>query len=276
MDTAAVSEAIIDVASRVILPRFRTLGADEIEQKQPGDLVTIADKEAEIELAAIFARHHPAALIIGEESVFDNPIQLQALPDAEHAWVIDPVDGTNNYARGSADFGVMVAETRRGEAVRSWIWQPAHQCLFVAEKGAGVRRNDEPVPAMGERPRPLRAAVPRSLRPDDVPGFVLDRTRGSCAIDYPKLLLGEEDVLAYRKLNEWDHLPGALMVSELGGRVATHEGERYRAGVRGVVMFAAFSGQAWADADAALVTPGWLAEHAARRRKLASRRKLRD
>ncbi len=259
MQTDAVTALIRDVASRLILPRFRHLTPDQVVAKAPGDLVTIADREAELELAAVLAAAHPGALVVGEEATFADPHLVTEVPDAEHAWVIDPVDGTANFARGCADFGVMVAETRHGAVVRGWIWQPVHDRMFVAEHGAGVELNGASLPPLPGPPDPVRGGVPRRLRRDPVPGFDLRPSSRSCAIDYPRLLVGDLDLVAFRHGLAWDHAPAALMVAELGGFVAVHPGTPWRPGVRGPVLMSASSEELWRRADAALVTERVLA-----------------
>jgi len=254
MQTDAVTALIRDVASRVILPRFRRLRPDQVVAKAPGDLVTVADREAELELAGVLAATHPGALVVGEEATFADPRLVTEVPDAEHAWVIDPVDGTANFAQGVADFGVMVAETRRGEVVRGWIWQPMHGRMFVAERGAGVELNGELLASLPEPHEPVRGSVPRRLRRDPVAGFDLRPSSRSCAVDYPRLLLGDLDLVAFRHGLAWDHAPGVLMVTELGGFAAVHPGTPWRPGVRGPVLMSASSEELWWRADAALVT----------------------
>ncbi|WP_052462569.1 inositol monophosphatase family protein [Nigerium massiliense] len=261
MKTQTVTDAIQEVAAREILPRFRTLHGDEIVEKHPGDLVTVADRRAEVELTAILRDYHPDALVVGEESVFDDPGILEGLPEAEHAWVIDPVDGTNNFARGSADFGVMVVECAHGLPVRSWIWQPVHERMFVAERGNGVTLNGRPLRPMGGPQRPLRAAAgPRSLQHHSE-RLTVRPTVGSCAIDYPDVLTGKIDAVVYRSQNPWDHLPASLMIRELGGRAALNTGEDYRAGVASPLLISACTPDAWDIVNDTLVTPDWLATH---------------
>ncbi|MDO5535892.1 MAG: inositol monophosphatase, partial [Propionibacteriaceae bacterium] len=145
MRTDAVSELIAEVCDRVILPRFRALDAHEVEHKRPGDVVTIADREAEAELTAAFRAATPDALVVGEEASFADPSLPRGLAGAAHAWVIDPVDGTRNFASGSPDFGVMVAEVRDGATTRGWIWQPQRGDLYVAERGGGATCNGTPL-----------------------------------------------------------------------------------------------------------------------------------
>ncbi len=252
MQTEWVSQQLQDVAERVILPRFGALAEGEIEEKKPGDVVTIADREAELELVRILSVADPGSLVVGEEGVFADPVRLEALPEADRAWVIDTVDGTKNFSRGSADFAVMLAEVRRGVTVRGWIWQPVHQRMYIAELGAGVRCNDEPV-----HREPVDRAVPLGasyvpLRGEDAARIDVRRSWGSCGIDYPKLIAGEVDFLTYRSMFPWDHLPGGLMVAEFGGRVASEDGTEFRAGVIGRRLIAAMRPQTWTTVRDAL------------------------
>ncbi len=240
MRTEDVVSLIVEVCAEEILPRFRSLSDGEVEQKRPGDLVTIADREAEVVLTAALTQANPGALVFGEEAVFTKPELLKALPEAERAWVIDPVDGTRNFVHGRPDFGVMVAETRFGSPVRGWIWQPIHDQMWVGELGAGVTCNDDIVPKRSEPAAPWTAAVPRHLYRPEAPGFKFVRRRGACAIDYIKLAEGSLDVLGYSTANPWDHLPGSLIIRELGGEVM-HGGRPYRAGTSGPFLLGAAS-----------------------------------
>ncbi|MFT3875301.1 MAG: inositol monophosphatase [Propioniciclava sp.] len=235
MKTEDVSALIADVCERLILPRFQALTESEIIYKRPGDLVTVADREAEAALARALHASAPEALVVGEEAVFGRPGLLRGLAEADHAWVIDPIDGTRNFVAGNPDFAVMVAEIRAGQTRRGWIWQPLHQALYVAELGAGVEHNGTPMAPLAEPTRPWQVAVwPRGAG-QRVAGADLRPTRGSCAIDYPALLRGELDGLAYRSLNPWDHLPGVLMVTELGG-TALADGQPYTAAAKGRLL----------------------------------------
>ena len=252
MKTDAVSELIVDVCARIILPRHGTLTADQVLHKRPGDLVTIADREAEMALTAAFARETPDALVVGEEACFEKPGLVDGLPDAEHAWVIDPIDGTRNFASARSDFGVMVAELRAGVTVRSWIWQPLHGRLYVAELGAGASVNGVPLPPLVAPHRPWPVAGAARLHSLDAPGIAPRRTRGSCAIDYPMLAQGELAGLVYRSMHPWDHLPGALLVSEAGGAVL-RDGRPYAVGTTGKVLVAGAS-EATASEITRLVT----------------------
>ena len=166
MDTAAVLAMLQEVADEVVVPRFRALGDDEVSEKNPGDLVTVADREAEVLITERLRAAYPDAMVLGEEAVAADASLLQRFADADHAFTVDPVDGTKNFVKGSPDHAVMAAELRGGEVVRSWIWQPQHARAYVAERGAGAWRD-------GERlTRPDRAGA----RQDDLRGVTSRRT----------------------------------------------------------------------------------------------------
>lgn len=235
MRTEDVAALIIEVGRRVVMPRFRALRDDEIEYKRPGDVVTAADREAERLLTEALRDANPGALVVGEEAAFADPGSLDGLGRAEHAWVIDPVDGTRNFAAGKADFGMMLAEVRRGRTTRAWIWQPVHETMWIAESGAGATRNGEALP-----PRPPAADLPRvagwhRLRERGLDGFDMRSTRGACAVAYPALAVGTLDAMAFRTPNPWDHLPGALLVREVGGEALVGE-HRYDADSTGPLL----------------------------------------
>jgi len=252
VQTDQVSALLRDVADRLIVPRFGGLHSGDIIEKGPGDLVTVADREAEVELTRLLHQASPDALVVGEEGVFTDASVLEALPGADHAWVIDPIDGTRNFAKGIPDFAVILAEVLGGRTVRGWIWQPLHDQLFVAEAGAGVTRNGERL----ERPTRKRT-VPMGATYLPVPGedgapVKVIRSWGSCGIDYPKLVTGEVDFLSYRSMFPWDHLAGGLMVTELGGRIATDAGDDYGVGVIGRRLLSAMTPGVWSEAHDAL------------------------
>src|SRR5699024_11316052 len=99
---------------------------------QSGVIVTGAVREYEVSISELLRQHYPDALILGEEATATQAGLLTAFAGAEHAFTIDPVDGTKNFVNGSADHAVMVAELRSGQAVRAWIWQAEHQLAHVA------------------------------------------------------------------------------------------------------------------------------------------------
>ncbi len=228
MLTQDVSRLIIDVADRVVLPRFGRLAPGEVAEKSPGDLVTVADAEAEVELAAALRADDPGARVVGEEAVAADPGLRSLIDGAPHVWLVDPVDGTGNFVAGVPDFGCLIVELRSGTPTRSWIWQAVRRQMFQATGGSGVHLDGRRLPP------------PRSSRPRLVGGVTAEyadlRGRdlaepwpmtGSCTADYPLIALGERDYLIHNGKYPWDHWPGILMLGELGGRVAFLDGEPF-------------------------------------------------
>lgn len=234
MDTDAVLDLVQDVAARVITPRFGTLVAADIDEKEPGDLVTVADREAELEITAALRGAYPQAVVLGEEAHAADPAMMDRFAGADHAFTVDPVDGTKNFVHGSPDHAVMVAELRAGRVVRSWIWQPQHEAAYVAELGAGAWRNGERLTrrSPGDDPAAWRAATSRrGWIGRELPGLAgmapLSLTWVCCGVDYPHLVAGDTDVLVYAGALPWDHAPGTLLLTEAGGRAAVADGRAY-------------------------------------------------
>src|SRR5690625_5596984 len=96
MDTDEMLDLLKVTAAEIITPRFRGLSADQVMEKQPGDLVTVADREAEGAISEVLRQHYPDALILGEEATATQAGLLTAIAGAEHAFTIDARDGTKN------------------------------------------------------------------------------------------------------------------------------------------------------------------------------------
>lgn len=229
VDTAAVLTLLQDVAAEVINPRFRALADEQVTEKNPGDLVTVADHESEALITAALQDAYPGALVLGEEAMAVDATLLDRFATADHAFTVDPVDGTKNFVNGSPDHAVMVAEVRRGEVTRGWIWQPQHTTSYVAEVGAGAWRNGERLTvAVADAAVPFRTAR-RSWVGRELDGLgTLELTWACCGVDYPHLIGGDARALLYSRSMPWDHLPGALILAEAGGVVGQHDGSPLR------------------------------------------------
>ena len=139
IDIAAIANILQEAAFKEILPKFRNLGDGDVRMKSEAiDLVTEADEAAERLIKARMAEIAPDALFIGEESVAADPALLGRLGGADLAVVVDPIDGTFNYAAGLPLFGVMAAVVSKGETVAGIIYDPMGNDWVIAEKGSGA------------------------------------------------------------------------------------------------------------------------------------------
>ncbi|MER5828337.1 inositol monophosphatase family protein, partial [Streptomyces mirabilis] len=142
--TSDVEEAIRQAAAAEIMPRFRQLTADEIDEKSgPHDLVTDADRKAEEYLTEALAKLLPGSVVVGEEAVHANPATYEAIQGQAPVWIVDPVDGTRQFVHGDTGFCTLVALAVGGVVQASWTYAPARDQLAVAVRGRGARLDGE-------------------------------------------------------------------------------------------------------------------------------------
>lgn len=230
-----VSDAIITICNEEMVPRFRSLAPDEVGTKDGGDVVTIVDTICERRLGALLTELLPGSIIVGEEGVAADPAELDRLAEDRDIWLIDPLDGTKNFAEGVPDFASMVALVRGGEVVAAWIYLPTTQRLAVAERGGGVLVDGkhpvwETEKSLGDLVARfnLPRSGPRHQQLTSVQQAIRNRTPVGCAGSaYVDLTLGTIDLVMMNKLHPWDHAPGSLMVEEAGGVARLYNGRRY-------------------------------------------------
>jgi len=138
-DNFAVAQLMREVASAEVLPRFRNLSAKDISQKSSGELVTVADERAEAALEAGLSALLPGSVVIGEELTARDPAVLDAIDNhVGSMWIVDPVDGTQNFADGKTCFAMIVAYVRNGITRAGWIFEPYSNRMISAELGQGA------------------------------------------------------------------------------------------------------------------------------------------
>ncbi len=263
LDVDAVTALVEEVAAAVVTPRFRALADGDVHAKGPGDLVTVADHEAEVLLAQGLGRLLPGVPVVGEEDAAAHPEVLRALVDAPLAWVVDPLDGTRGFVAGTGDHAVMVGLVEHGQAVAGWIHQPEHGRTFVAERGAGAFANGVRItrPAAPARFAELRGGVATRYLSAEVLAAV-DAARFGPGVEtslgmwsgiaYPRVATGERDFVLFWRTWPWDHAPGAVLVREAGGVSRRLDGSDYRPGVDAAGLLVAADGDTWQSVREAL------------------------
>lgn len=231
-----------NTAKTEILPWYRRLDETEIDTKaHTQDLVTKADKASERALTEVAADILPGAVVVGEEAVSDGSVSLDVLKGAEQALIIDPIDGTWNYANGINTFGVILAVVEKGETVFGLLYDPMGDDWVMAESGGGAMFGRP-----GEAARSVKAREARQI--NEMTGYwppaiftaeqrsrmydfakVIDRHSSlRCACHEHRLFAqGGADFLLTANLNPWDHAAGALIAREAGGYVRMLDGEAY-------------------------------------------------
>ena len=262
IDSEQVSAIMREVADEAILPRFRSLAAGDIIPKgDHGDFATTADLEAERRLGARVAALLPGSIVVGEEGAEKRPELLAAIAGKDPVWIIDPLDGTHNFAQGLAQFTVMVALARAGETEAAWIHDPLAGRTVTAERGSGAwevgRRLAVARPAALSAMR--GALYAKAGRPGISPRLNEARRRfaGICysrcaGCEYLALARGESHFALFTRLLPWDHAAGTLIHREAGGYHACLDGAPYRPTRHAGVLLLAPDQASW-EAIAALV-----------------------
>lgn len=252
----AVVALMRDVAATIVMPRFRNLATHEVEEKAADDMVTIADRMSEDALTAGLAALDPVIRVVGEEAVAADATLLDGI-DRGAVWIIDPIDGTNNYASGNPPFGIMIALVEDGATQAGWILDPVSGRLCHAVLGCGAYVDDARVsvaPTEGDRPSAVLATY---FMTDEERTAITRRAEGAftlppmprCAAEqYPRLVLGITDIALFQKTLPWDHAAGSLFLREAGGVVRRPDGSDYRVGDQRRGMIAAATPALWEQA----------------------------
>ncbi|MGP1385409.1 MAG: inositol monophosphatase family protein [Thainema sp.] len=233
-------QLFLDIATEAALAGGAVLetywgNLDTVEEKgRSGDLVTIADKEAEAAVLSVIQRHFPEHAILAEES---GKLGDQAAP---LLWAIDPLDGTTNYAHQYPFSSTSVGLLINGVPAVGAIYDPFHRELFRAAKGLGATRNRRSIQVS------QTADLKDSLL---VTGFAYDRREtndnnyaefcrfthltqgvrrgGSASIDLAYVACGRLDGYWERGLSPWDLAAGVVIVEEAGGQVTAYDGSPF-------------------------------------------------
>lgn len=246
--TPAQQQQIVNVVRRAaraeITSRFGILDAGDISTKsRSDDLVTVADLAAEAMMTRALQIAFPHALVVGEEAAAKNPDLPAQIADAALAFVLDPIDGTWNYANGLAIFGTIVAVTQFGRPAFGLIYDPVADDWAIADDESSARIEhpsgiDTPLKAsMGKSLEALTGFVPLNMfsaemRPkvaETLPSFGGTHSLRCSAHEYRMVAQGRIDFLLTAELHPWDHLAGALICERAGAHVEMLDGGPYDA-----------------------------------------------
>jgi len=222
----------------------------KIEYKGEADLVTAADRAAEVLIRERIRQQWPAHDILGEE---------QGLSDqgSEYRWYIDPLDGTTNFAHGYPVFCVSMALEHRalenrasaqtGERIAAVIYDPTRDELFLAERGRGAHLNGETIrvsKTAALKECLLATGFPSQKRHKNPNIFFYHqitlhshgvRRAGSAALDLCNVAAGRFDGFWEFNLNPWDTAAGVLILEEAGGKVSRFDGSPFELNSRETV-----------------------------------------
>ena len=216
-----------------IVRKMNKLPDLKIEQKGPNDFVSEVDRQAEEKVIETLLTSFPNHGILAEESG-----EIEGSED--YRWIIDPLDGTTNYAHGYPCFCISIAVEYEGEILYGAIYDPMREELFTAEKGGGAHLNEKAITISSTQDLNrslLCTGFPYDVR-DDIDNNIIPfrnfllkaqavRRDGSAALDLCYIAAGRFDGFWEQKLHPWDVAAGSLLVTEAGGTMSTFKGEKF-------------------------------------------------
>ncbi|MEQ8248630.1 MAG: inositol monophosphatase [Alphaproteobacteria bacterium] len=234
---AEVSSIVEACGREVVLPAFRNLADVDIGLKGPNDYVTDIDIASERYLTERLAKLLPGAAVVGEETATDEPAWRETLRSADQAWVIDPIDGTANFAAGISIFGILVALVQKGITTHAWVHDPISTETAVAERGAGAWIGTDRLHVAQNKPAAhMQGCLNlRFAAESDKAGLVAAIPQIAptlelrCAVQiYLNAAAGRSDFAVFHKMYPWDHAAGVLLHAEAGGYSRHLDGTAYR------------------------------------------------
>jgi len=207
----------------------------EVFGKGKYDIVTNVDQEAESHIRHEIQHYYPSHGFFGEE-------EAGADPEKGWVWIVDPVDGTRNYAAGVPHFSIVIALAKDGEVVTGVNYDPLHDEMFHAAAGRGAYLNEERI-KVSERTSLQGASVgldPSNGDPEGTvntlqvirklwPNLMTTRMMGSSALGISYVACGRSDIYINHRLQPYDQAAGLILVEEAGGVITDRQG--FRAGL---------------------------------------------
>ena len=127
-------EILYNISKKIILPSFGNLAKNQISFKNGKDIVTEIDIAVELELSNIFKKLIKNSNFIGEETYAKKPSILSYYLSDNYCWTVDPIDGTNNFAKSKEKFAVMVSLTKQKKIIQSFIYKPMSEDFMYADQ----------------------------------------------------------------------------------------------------------------------------------------------
>jgi len=220
---------IKEMAKTEVLARFERVSAQE---KADGSLLTEADTEMQIKTQAFLAKHWPQFAFLGEESTQQE--QETAMNSDSGCWILDPVDGTSNFAIGIPVYSVSLALMVKGTILAGLVYDPSRDEMFCARIGQGANINNKPLKVSTPKQTLKqcsgiidfkRLAAPLATKLATQCPYSSQRSFGSVALDWCWIAAGRGQIYLHGAQNIWDYAAGWLILHEAGGYSSTLENE---------------------------------------------------
>ncbi|MDE1152142.1 MAG: inositol monophosphatase [Micavibrio sp.] len=226
VDINKVAEIIREVSRTEVMPRFKNLATGDIREKNPGDFVTVADEASEKALSAALRAYLPGSEVVGEEAVSKDAKELDKLKSsANPIWVIDPIDGTYNFAHNRSFFGILVALVQNGVTLYGWVYDAPQDRMAIASKGKGATINGKKaeIRKTAEKLTDMTGmgGGGQAWHFEPVNGVIKEIINVRSSLhDFLNFAAGEVDFVVHiSKVTPWDHSATVLLAQESGAYV---------------------------------------------------------
>lgn len=237
-DIQKIESILREAGETIIKPRFKSLQNEDVREKNPGDLVTIADEESERFIASRLKDMHPDSIIVGEEAVEADPSILDVFHknSDDHIWVIDPVDGTSNFVHGREEFCILLALVSSNQTVAGWCYNIMTQKMTSVEIGSGAYHNGVRLSinddaqlhnANGYIGSKYFSPEMRSHVKESSPRINSFTSLHCAGLEYDSVARQNADFAIYTRMKPWDHLAGILLCNEADGVALKWDGSQY-------------------------------------------------
>ncbi len=220
-----IREILLNISKKNIIPSFGNLNKNQISYKHGIDIVTDVDIAVEIELNHLLSKLLKNSNFIGEETYSKDPSILNYYLSEDFCWTVDPIDGTNNFAKSKEKFAVMIALTKNKKIIQSFIYKPITEEFMYTDIN-GVYLNGNKL-KLNKDTKIENATGSISVKYWDKEKrikifeikdkFLNINSYGSIGCEYFDIALGQRNFAILSRLHPWDHIPGVFIVRRAGG-----------------------------------------------------------
>ncbi|MES2014273.1 MAG: inositol monophosphatase [Patescibacteria group bacterium] len=244
MDANAVELKVVEEIAReagaIALKYFGKIKEPQTSIKEDGTLLTVADMEVNEFLMRRLRETFPQFEILSEE--------VKGMPTSNSMWIIDPIDGTKNFAAGNSLFGISIGLLMNGVLELGIVYAPAENKLYSAKRGFGAFLNGEKISVSScDTPHGARVLLDNgasektlrmhgSIREECVALDSLVESKMSASVEICQVAAGEADVMTHRGLNAWDIAGGMVVASEAGALITNFSGGEKDIFKQGIVV----------------------------------------
>lgn len=219
----------------VVIIKFDPVTVGSTIKSTPGDFVTDADVESEKIIHQIISLTYPNEPILSEETSDHHSFLSPDKVSSFTGWVMDPIDGTNNYKKGMSYYGISIAYVEKGQPVLGGVYDPYRRELYIAVKGQGVTRNDVPIQVSDKTvfdsatrvctSNSYEGGTQANIERYAKLGHVWIDVLGSAVLIMTDVASGRLDLYHHNGLKPWDNAATFLIAEEAGAKLTDLRGQ---------------------------------------------------